>query len=396
MAELLIQRLGCPNCGAPYEPKTRNCRFCGSVLIVTSLAETFERSLEAHQVSQSLAKWRQRLKEDPESAEAHFALGLSYLNSKLRDAALEHLRKAALLAPEVADTHYNLAVTLFNDGNILLDSPEYAEAMKEIDYSARLAPDFAEGVAFKHMFLARKLDDVDKAQAFTEYSRAVKVCPNIAPLQNSLGLCYLDSQDDAGAETHFQRAIDLDPSFAVAYACLCLTMYRQGNFARGTELGLKAVSLMGPATIEADQAQAYNTLALCLWKSKRKSEALEHIKKAIAFDPANPLFQKNLQTIQTSCFLVTATMGDYSHPWVIELSAFRDHVLRQSGPGKCLIRCYNHVGPVFARVIASSLVLRRLSFFLVVVPALVIARLLSRGAFPKRAPVMEDEHKATP
>ena len=141
MAKLLIQSMGCPNCGAPYEPKTRICRFCNSVLIVTSLAETFERSFAAHQVAGSLEKWRQRLKDDPDSAEAHFALGLSYLNSKLRDAALVHLRKAVILAPEVADTHHNLALTLLNDGNIDVTSPEYAEAVKEIDYSVQLAPD---------------------------------------------------------------------------------------------------------------------------------------------------------------------------------------------------------------------------------------------------------------
>jgi len=151
---LLIQRLGCPNCGAAYDPKSRDCRFCGSVLMVTSVAETFARRIDAQQVANALTKWRHRQKEEPDNAEAHFALGLSYLNSHLRDAALVHLRKAALLAPEVADTHYNFAVALFNDGDILFNSPESAEAMKEIDYCTRLAPDFVEAIAFRHFFLA--------------------------------------------------------------------------------------------------------------------------------------------------------------------------------------------------------------------------------------------------
>jgi tetratricopeptide (TPR) repeat protein len=213
MAKLLIQSMGCPNCGAPYEPEARSCRFCNSVLIVTSLVETFERSLAAPQVAASLVKWRQCLKEHPESAEAHFALGLSYLNSKLRDAALVHLRKAVLLAPEVADTHHNLAVTLLNDGNIGVTSPEYSEAVKEIDYSVQLAPDFGESVAFKHIFIARKLDAVDQAQALTEYSKAVEACPDIATLQYNLGMCYLNSKNATDAEICFQRAIDLDSGY---------------------------------------------------------------------------------------------------------------------------------------------------------------------------------------
>ena len=299
MAKLLIQSMGCPNCGAPYEPDTRSCRFCNSVLIVTSLAETFERSLEAHQVAESLEKWRQRLKEHPDSAEAHFALGLSYLNSKLRDAALVHLRKAVILAPEVADTHHNLALTLLNDGNIEVTSPEYLEAVKEIDYSVQLAPDFGESVAFKHIFVARKLDDVDQAQALAEYRKAVDVCPDIATLQHNLGWCYLNLKNTAEAETCFQRAIDVDSSYHMAYSILCQIMFDKRKYERGIELGMKAVSLMGPATRDEIQAIAHSNLSLCLWMSRRNADALEHAKKAIAFAPADPRFHQRLRGIQS-------------------------------------------------------------------------------------------------
>jgi tetratricopeptide (TPR) repeat protein len=298
MAKLLIQSMGCPNCGAPYEHETRNCRFCNSVLIVASLAETFERSLEKHQVAESLEKWRQRLKDDPDSAEAHFALGLSYLNSKLRDAALVHLRKAVLLAPEVADTHHNLAVTLLNDGNIEVSSPEYLEAVKEIDYSVQLAPDFGESVAFKHIFVARKLDAVDQTQALAEYRKAVDVCPDIATLQHNLGWCYLNLKNTAEAENCFQRAIDLDSGYHLAYSILCQIMFGQRKYERGIQLGMKAVSLMGPATSDETQAIAHSNLSLCLWMSHRTTEALKHAKKAIAYAPANPRFQQNLLGIQ--------------------------------------------------------------------------------------------------
>ncbi len=384
MGKLLIQSLGCPNCGAPYESNSRYCPYCSSVLIVTSIAATFNRNLEAHQISESVAKWRKCLKGDPENSEAHFALGLSYLNSNLRDAALEHLRKAALLAPEFADTHYNLAVTLINDGNIVLESPEYTEAMKEIDYSTRLAPDFKESIAFKHFFLARKLDTVDNREALEEYYKAVEVCPDIAILQNNLGLCYLNSKIYDEAEICFDQVISLDPDYYLAYSNLCYLMYLQKKYERGIKFGMKAISLMGPATLEESQAFAYNNLALCLWKSKRKPEALENIKKAIALDPSNPLFKHNLKAIQKDCFIVTATMGDYSHPWVIELSVFRDHVLAKSNLGRCFIYCYSHVGPIFAQLIHRSLVLRQFALFFVVIPALFIARLSFGTLWAKR------------
>lgn len=379
MAKLLIQSIGCPNCGAPYEPDTRHCRFCGSVLIVTALAETFERKIDAYQVSEAVDKWRQQLKQDADSAEAHYALGLSYLNSKLRDAALEHLRKAALLAPEVPDTHHNLALTLFNDGNIQLASSEYAEAMKEIDYSIRLAPDFSEAMAFKHFFLARKLDAVDNAQAMAEYAKAIEACPDIATLHNNLGMCYLNAKRYVQAQACFRKAIELDAGYAMAHSNLCLVLYFQKEYAEGVETGTKAISLMGPATLEELQALAHSNLALCLWKSRRKSEALEHLNKAIALNPANPLFSQNLQAIKTSCFVVTATMGSSSHPWILELTTFRDFVLSRSVPGRWLISQYERQSPVLARLIASSLLLRRLSCAFVVLPAVCILRLLTLG-----------------
>jgi len=194
-------------------------------------------------------------------------------------------------------------------------------------------------------------------------------------MQNNLGLCYLQLQQLDEAARCFQRAIAIDPQGFLPYSNLCLLMFNQHEYAKGIELGSKAVALTGTASVPRNQAMAHNNLAMCLWKSKRTSEALEHIKKAIAIDPANPLFQQNLQAIQgSSCFVITASMGDCCHPLVIELSAFRDHILARSKPGRCLIRYYYNVGPYLAQYIASSFALRRLAFVLVVIPALCIAR----------------------
>ena len=92
MQGLMIESMGCPNCGAPFDHKGRTCEYCGSTLIVSSMAETFSRTVDGHLIAQALEKWRDRLKQDPNSAEAHYAIGLTYLNGKLRDQAIDHLR----------------------------------------------------------------------------------------------------------------------------------------------------------------------------------------------------------------------------------------------------------------------------------------------------------------
>ena len=110
------------------------------------MAETFSRTVDGHQIAQALEKWRERLKQDPNSAEAHYAIGLTYLNGKLRDQAIDHLRQAAEIVPEVADIHYTLGIALFNDGDHTYE--EEAEAMREMGMAATLAPDFRDAAAY--------------------------------------------------------------------------------------------------------------------------------------------------------------------------------------------------------------------------------------------------------
>src|SRR4029077_19884302 len=127
------------------------------------------------------------------------------------------------------------AVALLNDGDLLLVSPDYAELVKEIDYSARLAPEFMESVSFRHFFLARKLDSVDTVQALTEYINAVNACPDIAFMQNNLGDCYRKLQKLDEAENCYQAAMAIDPQCVIAYSNLCQLMFQTKQYARGVE-----------------------------------------------------------------------------------------------------------------------------------------------------------------
>ena len=300
--KLLIESLGCPNCGAPCDGKTRNCAFCGMVLIITGIAETFEHNLNTSQLAESIAKWRNQVAKNAEDAGAHYALGLAYLNSKLRDASLVHFRKAVLLAPEKADTHYNLALACFNDGNILVGSPDYAEAEKEIAYCVNLAPDFREAVAYKHFFVGRKLQQhiTDASQALAEYRVAIEACPDIFVIQLNAGACFFHLKKYQEARTCLGRAAELSPKEPAPQIILCLIEYQLGEYAKGIETGMRAVALLGSATLGITQAEAHNNLALCLWKSERRAEALEHINKAIAHDPQRLVCRQNLQAIQAT------------------------------------------------------------------------------------------------
>lgn len=77
-------------------------------------------------------------------------------------------------------------------------------------------------------------------------------------------------------------------------------------------------------------------------------------------------------TKASSCFVVTATMGDEDHPYVCSLRAFRDETLMHTSSGRRFIAWYYAHGPAIADRIVDSRVLRAASVVLVVSPAVLL------------------------
>jgi len=295
MSELLLKSLGCPSCGAPYELGARDCKYCQCSLLVVSVAGTFSRNLDEVQLSQSIKKWRDELKNDPESGEAHYAIGISYLNNKLRDPAVKHLRKAADLIPEIADVHYNLAITLFDDGNFKLESQDHQDIIKEIGLAVRMAPDFKEAKAFQHYILARKLDHTNRREAVEEYKKAIDACGDIATFHNNLAFAYHMIGDYENAEPAYLEAINVDSEYMLAYSNLAWLCFDTKKYEEGVVWGEKAVELINPTMLISYQSNAYNNYAINLNKCGRKEEAISAINKAIALNPKNQVARNNLE-----------------------------------------------------------------------------------------------------
>ena len=70
----------------------------------------------------------------------------------------------------------------------------------------------------------------------------------------------------------------------------------------------------------------------------------------------------------SSCFVITATMGDPYHPIVDEFRAYRDQKLLTNEFGKAFVSLYYKVGPYAASIISKSEILRKLSFSFFVNP----------------------------
>lgn len=76
------------------------------------------------------------------------------------------------------------------------------------------------------------------------------------------------------------------------------------------------------------------------------------------------------------CFIATATMGNYSHPVVLELRSFRDVYLKERNWGRKFIEVYYKWGPYPASVIEKSYYLKMLSYYTIVKPLAFIASIM--------------------
>jgi len=115
---------------------------------------------------------------------------------------------------------------------------------------------------------------------------------------------------------------------------------------------------------------------------------VEEIFQSIIDNPATPeelkSFREGSHTLQenrrngnnTGCFIATATLGDYDHPIVLELRRFRDEWILRRIWGKQFVELYYYYGSITSKYIASSLILRKLSFYFIVKPVYFIARIL--------------------
>jgi predicted RNA-binding Zn-ribbon protein involved in translation (DUF1610 family) len=110
-------------------------------------------------------------------------------------------------------------------------------------------------------------------------------------------------------------------------------------------------------------------------KSLLKSKMDEYIEKRRALDPS---YQPPKIEEKTECFIVTATLGNYNHPYVILLRRFRDEWLSKNVIGQIFIEKYYHYSPFFASVIQGRKKLRWMSYTFIVKPSVWLASRLLR------------------
>lgn len=101
----------------------------------------------------------------------------------------------------------------YENGNGLADEKKFEEAIDEYSKAIDLIPLFYEAVdnrAFSKMDLGRW------AEAVEDFELSLRVNPENAAAEFSIGECYLKSRDYPQAKEHFEKALIIDPTDKLA------------------------------------------------------------------------------------------------------------------------------------------------------------------------------------
>ena len=128
--------------------------------------------------------------------------------------------------------------------------------------------------------LLLSIDHPDEAREHLQ--EVLKVNPKSAKLQYVLGSIAFFQNDFVQAETHFSRAIEIDPQFVIGYNALATVQGNSGEINRGIATLQHALKTLGP------RESFYYNLGLLNHALKRYSRSIEYIQQAIALNPYDP------------------------------------------------------------------------------------------------------------
>ncbi len=175
----------------------------------------------------------------------------------------------------------------------------------------------------------------------------------LALAHEHLVACYVDDGDFDGAKNggiadsvellHLtERAIELNPASANAYASMALIFNHQKQFSAAVTWAKKAIAL------DSKYPRAYNILGIIYYNQGKDNDAVAQFRKALQADPANDDAFYNLGVLNTlrgnhETALSYLRKGLKSNPKSIKLTYFMGIAYMQRGDSQKAIECNLHI-----------------------------------------------------
>ena len=98
-----MQVVECPQCGAPAVGSARACGYCKADFFITSVA--YLGGIEQGAVAKYLKYYSALARQDPNNAEAHLGLGITYLHVGMWPLAAKAFERVMEMSPEVPQAY---------------------------------------------------------------------------------------------------------------------------------------------------------------------------------------------------------------------------------------------------------------------------------------------------
>jgi len=216
--------------------------------------------------------------------ESIYAEAIAHQREGRADAALFCFQKAAAMAPQLPQVHYNLGVAFTQHGR-------NDDALKSFQKAASLAPNFAEAQANlgTALLTAGRLEE-----AVPALQKAAKLAPGIAAVHNSLGAAFKQQGLLNQSAAAYRAAIALVPDYPEALCNLAAVLCDMGELDDAAAFCRQAIE-RAPSL-----AKAHNILGVILRDQGHLAEAEEAFKSAIALAPREPEPYVNLGNLLTA------------------------------------------------------------------------------------------------
>lgn len=226
----------------------------------------------------------------PNHYNAHYNLGLVLAELKEFPAAKEHLEKAIALGATEPQVHYKLSTVLraLGDNDRAQDELKLYQQLNQAKISQGLAASKAAEAAKE-----QAAGNLQKAAAL--YREASDATPDNPALAYKLAIALEATGDTAAERGALERAVKVDPAFALAQDQLGYLASKDGDTASAEQHFRLAVQAAPGYT------QAWISLAATLGMQSRFSDAQEAVATALKLEPANSealQLRKDLNTAQ--------------------------------------------------------------------------------------------------
>jgi tetratricopeptide (TPR) repeat protein len=238
------------------------------------LAGTMERS--SGDYSTAREQLEKSVAIDPRRPECHYNLGLAFANLGDYARGKEELEKALVLGDTDPDIHFQLAMDLRHLGEV-----NQAKAQLKIYEEARQANDNRKLATTRSTEASEALAAGDTSKAVALYREACDAQPQDARLAYRLAIA-LDRTGDLNAErAALERAVGIDPRYALAQAQLGHVESQLGNTSAAEDSFRQALR------VAPEYTQCWVGLAATLAAESRLPEAREAVATALKLEPQN-------------------------------------------------------------------------------------------------------------